>query len=82
MKNKIPGNYIPDPIEGAFMTYSIGGKNIFSVLNGEFKGKEETKTFQIVRSNGVLCLENEQGVRMPIKVFTKSKRISSFYFHK
>lgn len=80
-KEKIPDNYIPDPIAGAYMTYSVGGKNIFSVLNGLFPSAEETKTFPIVYLGGILCLENPQGVKIPIKRFTRNKRISSYYFH-
>ena len=80
-KDQIPDDHIPDPIAGAYMTYSVGGKNIFSVLNGLFPSSEETKTFPIVEYGGRLCLENPQGVKTPIKGFMKNKRISSYYFH-
>lgn len=79
-----PPNYIPFPEAGAYITYTIGGNKIFSFVNGYVgKTEKETKTFQLVEDdNGRMCVVNLQGVVIPLKVFTKSKRIDSYYFHK
>lgn len=81
--SNIPKNYIADPrlAEKAFITYSVGGKNIFSILNGVFPSKEETLTFPLTWHRAELHVENKQGVKIPLKVFTKSKRVTSYYFH-
>lgn len=64
------------------MTYSTTGKDIFCPLTGRSKGKVITVTSPVVLSaNRGLCLRNPQGVEMPIGVFTRSRRVASYFFH-